>query len=187
MIDPLAIPISVCPLENMDFERMNAQDVARKLFSRASELLTTEGDLRPVAFLFTDTVCFTLSANEFMESADKKDALSFLLRKAAGETEIVGVALVMEAWMRTATEEEMRTGVSADNRPVRDYSNKKAAIVVQCEWYNGSQYMLTGTFTKDKDATGIEEVKIDEPSGCETFEGRFANVFPPSRSGGYVN
>ncbi len=185
--NPFAVSINACPIEHMGFPRMNVQDISRQLFKRASGILTEEGELLPMVFLFTDQVCFIISANEFMQSSDKKDALSFLLRKVAGETEIVGVALVMEAWMRPATKKEQSTGVTEGKKPVRDYANKKEAIIVQCEWYNGSQYMLTGPFTKNKDATGIEEVKIEEPTGNEVFEGRFANIFPPSRSGGYTH
>jgi hypothetical protein len=187
MDEPIAVPVKALSLEAMGFDRMNAQDVCCKLFDRASEILVREGDLHSMAFLFTDQVCFAIEANKFLQSSKTKDALSFLLRKAAGETEILGVALVMEGYMRPANEEEQRTGVKQDHRPVKDHPDRKEAIIVQCEWYTGGQYMLTGAFTKEKDANDIETIKIQEPSGTDEFEGRFANVFPPTRSGGYFH
>ena len=117
MKTPFAIPVSSFPLKAMGFDRMNAKDVCRHLFDRASDILVRDKQLDSVVFLLTEKNCIAISAMNFMKDGETKDALSFLLRKAAGETSIIGVALVMEGYMRPATEEEKRTGMVNCLRP----------------------------------------------------------------------
>lgn len=181
------IPINAIPLDSMGFTKMNSKDVCRHLFETASFILARDGHLTPFAFLFTEHVCFAIPAMSFLKDSEAKDKLSFLLRQAAGEETILGIAVVMEGWMRPATEKERRTGMKEDDRPVRGHPNRKEVISVQCEWHDNTQYMLTAVFTREKEENDIESIKIHDADGSQTFEGRFANLFPPTRSGGYVH
>jgi hypothetical protein len=171
----------------MGFTKMNSKDVCRHLFETASFLLARDGNLTPFAFLFTENVCFAIPAMHFLKDSNAKDQLSFLLRKAAGEETILGIAIVMEGWMRPATEKEKRTGMKEDNRPVSEHPDKKEIISVQCEWHDNTQYMLTAVFNRKQEENGKESITIEASEGSQTFEGRFANLFPPTRSGGYVH
>lgn len=187
MIDIFPIPVTQFPIEDMGFDKLNAPDVCRHLFKKAAHILQQHGELDPIAFLFTETSCFLIGITGFMKNADTKNMLSFLLRKTAGETSIIGVAIVMEAWARDANEIERRTGIQEDKRPVEDHPDRKEIIVVQCEWYNNDKYMLTAKFEREKDEKGIETIKIEASNSGTDFEGVFVDLFPPTRSGGYFN
>jgi hypothetical protein len=188
MIDSFnLIQVTAFPIEELGLTKMNAQDVSRDLFTRASEILTQEGLLNSIVFVFTDTSCLLISAESFLENNTKKDALSFLLRKLAQDSSIKGIAFVLDVYARPATEKEVHTGIQEANSPVAECANKHDAIVVQCEWHDGTQYMLSGMYTKRKDAHGIESIKVEEPIGSNVFDSRFSNLFPPTRRGEYFN
>jgi len=186
MKDFLGIPINVFPMEAMGFSRLNAQDISRSLFERASRLLVEDGSVDNVILLFTPKVCLIIDASNFFMNSKTKDMLSFLLRKVACDTDVQGIALVTEAWARKPTEEEKRTGIIDASRKVGDHPNRREAISVQCEWYDGGQSLMIASFERKKDGAGIEEITIQEPQ-CGRPEGRFANIFPPTRAGGYFN
>jgi hypothetical protein len=187
MNKPIAAPVTPMLIENMGIDKLNANDVCHHLFDKASHILIRDGTLDSMAFLFTEKVCFAIRATDFLENSKSKDALSFLLRKAAGETEIIGIALVMEGYMRKPTEKEKRTGVIDDSRPVKEHPERKEVISVQCEWIGNQSCVLTAVFNREKDFDDVESIKIEEPKKSENPEGRFAYLFPPTRSGGYYN
>jgi hypothetical protein len=178
----VAAPVTPMSIEAMGITKLNAQDVCHHLFDKASHILIRDGEVKPMAFLFTEKVCYAIGADNFLRSSESKDALSFLLRKAAGENEIIGVALIMEGWLRKPTEEEKRTGVVNADRPVREHPDRKEVISVQCEWFDNKQCMLTAVFTREAGS-----IRIEEANKREDYEGRFSHLFPPTRRGEYYN
>jgi len=187
MDNRINIPIVTLSTESMGFKKLNAPDIARQLFDQAAGILTQEGGVEPIVFLITSRVCYLIGANQFFKSTETKDMLSFLLRKTAKDEDILGVALVIDGWSRAATKEEQQTGVTDTSQRVCDHVDRKEIIVVQCEWFDGNRCMLSATYNRNVEPTGIEAITVHKPTYSSEFEGRFANIFPPSRSGGYVH
>jgi len=181
---PTEFPVTTCSIESMGFAQLNAKDVAKQLFNFAARNLSMDGGFDPMAFFFTSELCYQMSATQFFENSERKDMLSFVLRKAAAESVILGIALVTECWMRCVSDEEKVTGVD-NSCAVSDHDDKKEGILVQCEWCDSTQSMITATFDREQELTGIKSIKIHSPTFITEFEGRFANIFPPTRSGGY--
>jgi hypothetical protein len=154
----------------------NPQDMARSLWEKASDLLKKHGELQPVVFIFTNEVCFILSATHFMINQNAKEALRELLLEAVKvEKSIVGIAFVMEIWKRTGDKEELEK-LKEEYKSIREYPDKEEGILVQCEWCDNRQYMLQAAFKKVND-----QIVLEEPETADCYSGRFADLFPPSK------
>ena len=71
----------------------------------AEESFIHDGELSPMVFIFMDdeengkVAIAPMPAQMFMESEDKKELLSELLRDMAGKLDILGIGMFSEAWM----------------------------------------------------------------------------------------
>jgi len=165
---PVMIPVEIIPRDSMGNGNINnAQDMARDLWEKATEILQEAGEVHAVAFLFSGTDCFLIGAQPFMGSIETKNMLREVILQAVAEKDAVGIAFVSETWMSLQKDGEQEI------RPSED-PNKKHGLLVQCEWYNGTQYVLTATFTKVDSA-----IQIEEPTPAEHYTGRFSDIFPP--------
>lgn len=168
------VPVYGIPLKELGIgDSVNIKELTRTFYQHATIVLAKEGVLVPVLFVFTEQICFVFPAEMFMQNNRTKNLLRNFLREIAIEEDVLGIAMVMDSWIR--------------NTPICDHPDRKAAIVVQCEWYNGNQFMITGKYSKQEDKNGIEQLIFEDPLESNHFEGRFSNVFPPTRSTGYLN
>jgi len=181
------VPGDIIPLDLFKFSTENAKSVSQQLFEQTVQYIVGDTGLSPTVFIFTNVACLIIDVTDFISSSKRRDDLSFILRKIAKEQDVQGIAMASAAVLRKASATEMQTGEIDGNTPVAESENKEEALIVQCEWYTGDQYMITGVFTKEKDAHGKESLDIQKPVETNNYEGRFANLFPPTRSGGYLN
>ena len=162
--------ITKCAIIDMNFEKLNAKDICRHLFKRASELLMKYNKLNPVVFLLTTDTCYILDVSSFMRDTNSKEMLIFLLKRMIKDIPLIGIAFAMECWIRDATKEEIHT------QPVAAYPDKREAIIVQCEWHDATQFMITAEFTTELNDANQSFIKISEVKETQWFEGRFSNI-----------
>ena len=181
-INPIVVPI-----ELLGFTELNSKHVCQTLFNKMAAVLTMNNQFSPTVFLITEETCILINATSFMQNNSTKDELSFFLRESAKETYIIGIAFASQGYVREATKQEQETGIQENYCPVANHPDKQDAIIIQCEWYTSNQYMLTASFTKEKDNNNSEYIQIQPATASQNFDGRFANLFPPTRIGKYYN
>jgi hypothetical protein len=174
------------PCAALGFERYNVQDISRQIFDKTSQMYLESGIVIPTVFIIVDPMCIIVSVHDFMRDNRGKNTLRLLLDQIAKESAVQGIILAFNCFIRSATNQEKQTGIVDGTILVREYTDSKEGIIVQGEWHDASQYMIVTTVTKKQDESGTETVHMGEKSETTMFEGRFANLFLPTRSG-YLN
>ena len=139
------------------------------IYERAAKIIERDGDMSPVVFLFTDSAVYLMESSQFFSTVARQNELAWVIRKLTHEEDdIICVAVATQGYKNSENEEA------------------EELLVVQCEWYDGSQRMFSGTVRRDT-PDGASGATVIGPAVVDSYPGIFSTLFSPTKQGGLLN
>jgi hypothetical protein len=144
-------------------------DVSVKLSSNS---ILDKGEHPPIAIIVTEDKVYYAQIGSLMKGPELKDVLTAVLRKLAKDMNAVGLAIISEAWMCTATNKEDIKKMDISGNP-----DRFEILWVFGEWKGQDNLSRILRIERNPEGKPIRLIEVDSESHLKGMKGRFGSFF----------